>query len=100
MATVADPRDIIVAPVISGMKTTATKKGDKYVINGSKNWITVGPKADAMVLFAMTDKAAGHKGALAGAPHATGRHVAPVQAASAGAPAVCSDQRPASRPPR
>jgi butyryl-CoA dehydrogenase len=46
----------------AAQKTVAVKKGDKYVINGSKNWITVGPKAQAMVLFAMTDKAAGHKG--------------------------------------
>jgi butyryl-CoA dehydrogenase len=43
-------------------KTTAVRQGDHYVINGSKNWITVGPKADAIVLFAMTDKAASHKG--------------------------------------
>jgi butyryl-CoA dehydrogenase len=46
----------------AAQKTTAVKKGDEYVINGSKNWITVGPKADAIVLFAMTNKAAGHKG--------------------------------------
>jgi butyryl-CoA dehydrogenase len=46
----------------AAQKTVAVKKGDHYVINGSKNWITCGPKADAMVLFAMTDKAAGHKG--------------------------------------
>jgi butyryl-CoA dehydrogenase len=46
----------------AAQKTTAVKKGDEYVINGSKNWITVGPKADAIVLFAMTNKEAGHKG--------------------------------------
>ncbi|MHB8874075.1 MAG: acyl-CoA dehydrogenase [Myxococcaceae bacterium] len=46
----------------AAQKTVAVKKGDDYVINGSKNWITCGPRADAMVLFAMTDKAAGHKG--------------------------------------
>ncbi len=46
----------------AAQKTTAVKKGDQYVINGSKNWITCGPRAAAMVLFAMTDKAAGHKG--------------------------------------
>ncbi|MBX7114452.1 MAG: acyl-CoA dehydrogenase [Myxococcaceae bacterium] len=46
----------------AAQQTTAVKKGDHYVINGSKNWITVGPKADAIVLFAMTDKSAGHKG--------------------------------------
>jgi butyryl-CoA dehydrogenase len=46
----------------AAQKTVAVRKGDHYVINGSKNWITVGPKADAIVLFAMTDKPAGHKG--------------------------------------
>ncbi|MCI0573630.1 MAG: acyl-CoA dehydrogenase [Myxococcaceae bacterium] len=46
----------------AAQKTTAVRKGDEYVINGSKNWITNGPKADAIVLFAMTDKARGNKG--------------------------------------
>ena len=41
------------------------KKGDRYIINGSKNWITVGPKADAIVLFTMTNKEAGNKGITA-----------------------------------
>lgn len=49
----------------AAQNTIAVKKGDRYIINGSKNWITVGPKADAMVLFTMTDKAAGHKGITA-----------------------------------
>jgi butyryl-CoA dehydrogenase len=46
----------------AAQETIALKKGDRYVLNGSKNWITAGPKADAMVLFAMTNKAAGVKG--------------------------------------
>jgi butyryl-CoA dehydrogenase len=46
----------------AAQKTTAVRKGDQYLINGSKNWITNGPVADAMVLFAMTDRAAGNKG--------------------------------------
>src|SRR5499433_378832 len=46
----------------AAQKTTAVRKGNEYVINGSKNWITNGPKADAIVLFAMTDKPAGHRG--------------------------------------
>jgi butyryl-CoA dehydrogenase len=46
----------------AAQQTTAVKKGDRYVVNGSKNWITNGPKADAIVLFTMTNKAAGHKG--------------------------------------
>jgi butyryl-CoA dehydrogenase len=46
-------------------QTTAVRKGDEYVINGSKNWITNGPKADAIVLFTMTDKSKGNKGITA-----------------------------------
>jgi butyryl-CoA dehydrogenase len=46
----------------AAQKTTAVRKGEHYSINGSKNWITNGPEADAIVLFAMTDKAAGHRG--------------------------------------
>jgi butyryl-CoA dehydrogenase len=46
-------------------RTTAVKKGDRYVINGTKNWITNGPVADAMVLFTMTDLSRGTKGITA-----------------------------------
>jgi butyryl-CoA dehydrogenase len=49
----------------AAQKTTAVRKGDGYVINGSKNWITNGPVADAIVLFTMTDRAAGHRGITA-----------------------------------
>jgi acyl-CoA dehydrogenase len=47
---------------VSGMKTTATKKGDKYVINGSKCFITNGGYADWYTVYAKTDKDAGHRG--------------------------------------
>lgn len=47
---------------VSGMKTTATKKGDKYVINGSKCFITNGGYADYFTVYAKTDKDAGHRG--------------------------------------
>jgi len=46
-------------------RTTATRKGDTYVINGTKNWITNGPVADAIVLFTMTDLSKGTKGITA-----------------------------------
>ncbi|HLL04652.1 MAG TPA: acyl-CoA dehydrogenase [Myxococcaceae bacterium] len=46
----------------AAQKTTAVRRGDEYVINGSKNWITNGPRADAIVLFTMTNKEAGNKG--------------------------------------
>src|SRR5512135_2888203 len=38
------------------MLTTAEKKGDKWVINGAKNWITNGPHADFIIVFAVTDR--------------------------------------------
>jgi acyl-CoA dehydrogenase len=47
---------------VSGMKTTAVKKGDKYVINGSKTFITNGGYADWYTVYAKTDKDAGHRG--------------------------------------
>jgi acyl-CoA dehydrogenase len=47
---------------VSGMKTTAVKQGDKYVINGSKCFITNGTYADYYTVYAKTDKEAGHRG--------------------------------------
>jgi alkylation response protein AidB-like acyl-CoA dehydrogenase len=38
---------------------------DEYVINGLKAWVTSGPKADYIILFAMTDKSQGHRGIAA-----------------------------------
>ena len=47
---------------VSGMKTTATKRGDKWVLNGSKCFITNGEYANWYTVFAKTDKDAGHRG--------------------------------------
>jgi acyl-CoA dehydrogenase len=47
---------------VSGMRTTAVKQGDKYVLNGSKCFITNGGYADYYTVYAKTDKEAGHKG--------------------------------------
>ena len=47
---------------VSGMRTTAVKQGDKYVINGSKCFITNGGYADYYTVYAKTDKDAGHRG--------------------------------------
>ena len=44
------------------MRTTAVRKGDKYVINGSKCFITNGGYADWFTVYAKTDKEAGHRG--------------------------------------
>ena len=46
----------------ANQKTTAVLKGDTYILNGTKNFITNGPHADAMVVYAMTDKEKRHKG--------------------------------------
>jgi isovaleryl-CoA dehydrogenase len=47
---------------VVGMKLRAEKKGDRYVLNGSKMWITNGPTADVVVVYAKTDPAAGSRG--------------------------------------
>jgi acyl-CoA dehydrogenase len=47
---------------VSGMRTTAVKKGDKYVLNGTKCFITNGSYADWYTVYAKTDKEAGHRG--------------------------------------
>ncbi|MBI2381000.1 MAG: isovaleryl-CoA dehydrogenase [Gammaproteobacteria bacterium] len=50
---------------VVSMKLRADKKGDKYVLNGNKMWITNGPDADVLVVYAKTDLAAGAKGITA-----------------------------------
>ena len=40
---------------VMGMRTTAVRDGDHYVLNGSKMWITNAPQADAMIIYAVTD---------------------------------------------
>ncbi len=47
---------------IMGMRTTATRDGDDYILNGSKMWITNAPGADVMIIYAKTDPDAGNKG--------------------------------------
>ena len=44
------------------MRTRAVKKGDKYILNGTKMFITNGPICDVAVVYAKTDPDAGHKG--------------------------------------
>ena len=50
---------------VVGMKLRAEKKGDRYILNGTKMWITNGPDADTMVIYAKTDPEAGSKGITA-----------------------------------
>ena len=46
----------------TSQKTTAIDKGDHYVLNGTKNWITNGGSADYYLVIAQTDKEKGHRG--------------------------------------
>ena len=50
---------------VVSMKTRAEKRGDRYVLNGSKMWITNGPVAETLVVYAKTDAAAGSRGITA-----------------------------------
>src|SRR5574343_1962712 len=50
---------------VVSMKLRADKKGDRYVLNGSKMWITNGGDADTLVVYAKTDPQAGPKGMTA-----------------------------------
>lgn len=50
---------------VVSMKLRAEKKGDKYILNGNKMWITNGPDAHVFVIYAKTDVTAGSKGITA-----------------------------------
>jgi len=50
---------------VVGMTTRAEKKGDRYIINGSKMWITNGPNADTLVVYAKTAPEANQRGITA-----------------------------------
>jgi isovaleryl-CoA dehydrogenase len=47
---------------VMSMRTTAKRDGDEYVLNGSKMWITNAPQSDIMIVYAVTDPAAGSRG--------------------------------------
>jgi isovaleryl-CoA dehydrogenase len=50
---------------VVSMKLRAERKGDRYVLNGTKMWITNGPDADVLVVYAKTDPQAGPRGITA-----------------------------------
>jgi isovaleryl-CoA dehydrogenase len=50
---------------VVGMRTRAERRGDHYVLNGNKMWITNGPDADVLVVYAKSDPAAGSRGITA-----------------------------------
>jgi len=47
---------------VVGMRLRAERKGERFILNGSKMWITNGPSADVLVVYAKTDPAAGPRG--------------------------------------
>ena len=47
---------------VAGIQSTALSKGDRYILNGSKTWITDGPVASFFTVFAKTDPDSGHHG--------------------------------------
>jgi isovaleryl-CoA dehydrogenase len=47
---------------VVSMRTRAERRGDRYVLNGSKMWITNGPDADVLLVYAKTDAKAGPRG--------------------------------------
>ncbi|MCD9085538.1 isovaleryl-CoA dehydrogenase [Stenotrophomonas sp. SY1] len=50
---------------VVSMKLRADKRGDHYVLNGNKMWITNGPDADVLIVYAKTDLSAGSRGITA-----------------------------------
>ncbi len=50
---------------VVSMRTRAEKQGDRYILNGSKMWITNGPEAETLVVYAKTDRNAGPRGITA-----------------------------------
>src|SRR3546814_9423174 len=50
---------------VVSMKLRADKRGDRYVLNGNKMWITNGPDASTLIVYAKTDLAAGSRGITA-----------------------------------
>jgi isovaleryl-CoA dehydrogenase len=50
---------------VVGMRTRAEKRGDRFVLNGAKMWITNGPDAEVLVVYAKTDPEAGARGITA-----------------------------------
>jgi isovaleryl-CoA dehydrogenase len=50
---------------VVSMRTRADRKGDRYILNGTKMWITNGPVADTLVVYTKTDRTAGARGITA-----------------------------------
>ena len=51
---------------VVAMRLAASKKGHRYILNGTKMWITNGPDAETLIVYAKTDPDAGPKGIVSG----------------------------------
>ncbi len=54
---------------LGGMRTSAVRDGDDYILNGQKTWITNGPYADTIVLYAKLDDGQWRRDAPTQSPH-------------------------------
>ena len=79
---------------VVGMRTRAEKKGDRYVLNGSKMWITNGPDAEVLVVYAKTD-AAGRRARHHGVPDRA-RHARAFAPRRSWTSSACAARTPAS----
>ena len=74
----------------ANLSTTARRDGDRYVLNGSKIWISLADTADHFLVFATVDKSAGHRGSPPSSSSAASPASAPIlsTASSGSAPAT------------
>ena len=79
---------------VVGMRTRAEQRGDRFVLNGSKMWITNGPDADVLVVYAKTDPDAGPRGITAFIIEKGLSRVSPPRRSSTSS--ACADPTPAS----
>jgi len=73
---------------VVSMRTRADPRGTGYVLNGAKMWITNGPVADTLVIYAKTDRTAGSRGITAFIVEKTSRAFPPARSSTSSACAV------------
>ena len=82
---------------VVSMRTRADQKGDRYILNGSKMWITNGPVADTLVVYAKTDRTAGARGITAFIVEKASRVSRPARSSTSSACAAPTPARSCSR---
>ena len=78
---------------VVSMRTRADRKGDRYILNGSKMWITNGPVADTLVIYAKTDRTAGARGITAFIVEKTSKDFPPARSSTSSACAAPTPPR-------